>query len=99
MSTNNWLTLYFTFLVLSVGVLESTSAKEVNSFNLLLPTSYHPSKGHARQIVITSGGCYDWESTESSVVRVTGTHHGLIPSDTTSKNSNCNTNGIVELLQ
>lgn len=77
----------------------STSNQGVNSFNLLLPTSYHPTKGHARQIIITSGGCYDWESTQSSVVRVKGTHHGLVPSQTASKNPLCNSNGIVELVK
>jgi hypothetical protein len=50
-------------ILILISLLNSNHAKEVNSFNLLFPTSYHPIKGHARQTIITSGGCYIWEST------------------------------------
>lgn len=98
MRINNSISPILTLLLLFSTIL-ITNSQEVNSFNLLLPTSYHPTKGHARQIIITSGGCYDWESTESGVIRVQGTHHGLVPSQTASKNPLCNSNGIVELVK
>lgn len=63
MSINNRLGYISVLLTLLILVSWAKNPKEINSFNLLLPTSYHPSKGHARQIVITSGDCYDWEST------------------------------------
>lgn len=50
-----------TILLLILLIQSSTkSTKEISSFNILLPTSYHPIKGHARQLIITSGDCYNW---------------------------------------
>lgn len=49
------------FVVLLLLTIQAYS-NQVDSFNLLFPTSYHAVKGHARQIVTTSGGCYDWKS-------------------------------------
>ena len=37
--------------------------KEVDTFNLLLPTAYGSDHGHAQQLISTSGGCYQWSST------------------------------------
>jgi hypothetical protein len=48
--------------------------------------------------VITSGDCYNWHSADPRVIRVKGTHHGLLPSDPAGKSSSCFSNGIVELV-
>lgn len=59
MRSSSYLIFKLSILILATLTTYTTSS-EVNNFNLLLPTSYHPTKGNARQIVITSGGCYDW---------------------------------------
>lgn len=64
--------------------------KEVDSFNLLLPTVYGESGGHAHQLITTSGGCYSWESTAPSIIHVTG--HSP-------NNQNCFSNGVVKLMR
>jgi hypothetical protein len=79
-------TLIATIALLDLIFDSSQTTSEVSSFNLLLPTSYHQTKGRARQIVITSGNCYDWESSDPQVVQVKGTHQGLVPSETASQN-------------
>ena len=43
-------------LELGVGVFVGVGLLGV----VLLPTSYDKGTGHARQIIITSGGCYNW---------------------------------------
>lgn len=53
----NHITILLTILLL-LSLPSTSHTREVNSFNLLLPASHHSSKGRARQIVITSGGCY-----------------------------------------
>ena len=81
------------FVLLSLFAF-STQSKEVDSFNLLLPTAYHPNKGHTSQLVITEGGCYDWDSTDASIVTVKGTHQG---SKQDSNSARCFSNGLVHL--
>ena len=81
------------FVVLFLFVL-FTQSKEVDSFNLLLPTAYHPNKGHSSQLVITEGGCYDWDSTDPSIVTVKGTHQG---SKKDQNSARCFSNGLVQL--
>ena len=81
------------FVILSLFVLD-TQGKEVDSFNLLLPTAYHPNKGHTSQLVITEGGCYDWDSTDPSIVSIKGTHQG---SKNDPNSARCFSNGLVHL--
>ena len=81
------------FVLLSFATIKVEN-KEVDSFNLLLPTAYHPSKGHTSQLVVTEGGCYDWDSTDPSIVSVKGTHQGSKKDVNTGR---CFSNGLVQL--
>lgn len=80
-------------LILALAFLQCDT-KEVDSFNLLLPTAYHQSRGHARQLIVTEGDCYQWDSTDAAVVSVKGTQQG---SKKDSSNQ-CHSNGIVQLM-
>ena len=94
-ATNNNKKLWEMVLFILVLLSATPQAKEVDSFNLLLPTAYHSRKGHARQLIITEGGCYDWDSTNPKVVSVKGTQQGSVSDKVDSK---CNSNGLVHLL-
>lgn len=61
-------------------------ANEIDNFNALLPTAYHPINGHVKQLITTSGGCYDWESATPNIVSVNGL---------SLDNTNCNPYGVI----
>lgn len=50
------LNMIFFLLLITIKI----NANEVDIFNILLPTAYHATGGHVKQLITTSGGCYNW---------------------------------------
>jgi hypothetical protein len=60
MSINNKNLIWVAVFVIVSLICCTSQSKGVDIFNILLPTSYHATSGHARQMVTTSGDCYEW---------------------------------------
>lgn len=68
----------------------SDNVKKISNVNLLLPLIYDNIENrNIQHILVGYNGCYEWRTTQPSVLKVTG-----VPDE---KNSQCNTNAVVSL--